>query len=455
MASKDQGLTADLRIVGVDARNALVQISEGQPYPHFDVTGRRRRGAYDTPRDMARHVVRATVSSVEGVLKTGLDTACGTGAFLVAMSEAGVPEIWGTDLDEVALAVARIACPRARIERRDALRHGDTVDLVCGNPPFVPPERQSRELRDQLRRRFPWLSGRFDLVVPFAATASQRVRAGGAVGLVLPFSAFVQPYGAVLRRRWVSRHRVTVLAGPQPFPGAAVHVGLVVMRVDAGPGPVPAHGIAADELLRLRTVPLSPALRPGDVDLTESMREHAVELGELCYVDTGLVAHGAAGGKERLISAEPGEGRVPYADAREFFAGTHRWLSYQPATMHRPKTPRLFESPKIVIQRIRGKGPIRAEVDRNGIYVGHTCTVVLPQDPSVDLDHLLLLLRSPLVDGITRIERGQRLDLYPRDVAAIPLPRAWLADPSIPLEEAFQLRPVQIRRLHDMAASDG
>ena len=453
IAEQDLGLTADLRPVAVDGRQAVVRIEQGQTYPGWDGTGRRKRGAYDTPRDLARRVVHAASSAVDGELRTGLDTACGTGAFLVAMAEAGVPEIFGTDLDEVALAVARIACPRARLLCDDALKHGVEVDLVCGNPPFVPPERQDRRLRDELRRRFPWLRGRFDLVVPFAATAAQRARAGGGVGLVLPFPALVQPYGSVLRRRWVQRHRLTVLQGPQPFPGASVHIGVVVMRVGAGPGPVPAHGIAADELLRLETVPLSPVLRPGDVDLSEAMRACSEQLGELCLVDTGLVAHGPDGGKARLISDEPGEGRVPYADAREFFAGTHRWLAYEPQGMHRPKSPTLFESPKLVVQRIRGQGPVRAAVDREGIYVGHTCTVVLPRDPRIELEHLLELIQSPLIDGLIRIERGQRLDLYPRDVSAIPLPQAWLSDPSVGLAEAFGLRAGQVRRLEQIAAA--
>ena len=36
--------------------------------------------------DYARRVVRATVRAVEGEARSGLDTACGTGAFLLAMA---------------------------------------------------------------------------------------------------------------------------------------------------------------------------------------------------------------------------------------------------------------------------------------------------------------------------------------------------------------------------------
>src|SRR5690606_41165788 len=122
----------------------------------------------------------------------------------------------------------------------------------------------------------------------------------------------------------------------------------------------------AHELLRLDAVPLEPELRPGDVDLVEAIRARSVPLGELAHVDTGLVAHGPGGGKARLLRDGPGPGRVPYADARDFFAGRHTWLVWEPALMHRAKDPAVFEAPKLVVQRLRGRGPVRAAIDREG-----------------------------------------------------------------------------------------
>ncbi|MEQ1507839.1 MAG: hypothetical protein ABMB14_36760 [Myxococcota bacterium] len=450
VADRDLGLTANLTVVDPDHRLVIARIDRGQTFPALDPTGRRARGAFDTPMELARRVVRATIKAVEGEVRTGLDTACGTGAFLLAMTEAGLPEVYGTDVDEVALEVAAVAVPTARLAKDDALRHGPLCDVVCGNPPFVPPERQDKALRLELRRRFPWLHGRFDLVIPFASTAVDRVRPGGAAGLVLPYPSLVQPYGTVLRRRWVSKHRIATLVGPVPFPGAAVEIGVVVLVADRGPAPLPS-GVVPEELMRLDTVPLDPTLSPGDVDLVDQIRARSAPLGSLAWVDTGLVAHGPEGGKAALIHDAPGGGRVPYADAKEFFAGQRRWLEYRPGAMHRAKSPALFEPPKIVIQRLRGRGPVRAAVDRQGTYVGHTCTVVVPRDRRVDVDRLCTLLTSPIVDGLVRIERGQRLDLYPRDVAAIPIPTQWLDDPSVPLETAYGLRPDQVKRLTSIA----
>ena len=151
----------------------------------------------------------------------------------------------------------------------------------------------------------------------------------------------------------------------------------------------------------------------------------------LALVDTGVVAHQPGGSREHLISDTPGRGCVPYADAKEFFKGKRRWLSYQPNRMHRAKNPKTFEHPKIVIQRIRGQHGIKAEVCRDGVFVGHTCTVVQPNEPKLSLERLLDLIRSPVVHWVLAIERGGTSDLYPSAVSAFPIPKRWVDNPEI------------------------
>lgn len=447
IAETDLGLTKKLTTCPVGHSRALITVQAGQAYPTPDNGGRRKRGAFDTPPEMARETVAKALAAARVPVRTGLDPACGTGAFLVAMQEAGVPEVRGTDLDELALAVARIAAPGAIVEIGDALQPAELVDMVAGNPPFVPPERQDKQLRLRLRSRFPWLRGRFDLVIPFAAVAVQSTRPGGAVGLILPAAAMVQNYGAPLRKQWVERHRIAAIEGPMPFPGASVDVVRVVLCADDGPAEIADTGVQAEALLSLEHVPLVRSMRPGDIELVEQVRGMSIPLGEFATIDTGIVAHGAHGSKERLLHNEDGPGRVKYADAREFFSGKHRWLDYAPERMHRAKRPALFESAKIVVQRLRGSGPVRAEIDNDGIYVGHTCTVVKPDDDRLPLPRLLDLVRSTLACGVIRIEKGSRLDLYPRDVASFPVPRAWLTEPTLPLEQAWGLDDKQVARL--------
>jgi hypothetical protein len=86
------------------------------------------------------------------------------------------------------------------------------------------------------------------------------------------------------------------------------------------------------------------------------------------------------------------------------------------------------------------------------MFLGHTCTIVQPHDDLVDLQTCLALVQSPLVLGVLRVERGRCLDLYPRDIAAIPIPHGWRAGDPQTLGEALGLTAEQAERLSWLGA---
>ncbi len=452
IAARDLGLDAGLRVVKPDDPVAVVRVPQGAGYPKGAPGQRKALGAFDTPRAMAARAVAQGLQAVEGPVERGLDPACGTGTFLLAMHEAGVPGVHGEDLDPAALAVARVLVPSATLELRDGLAEGPEVDLVVGNPPFVPSERQDKAQRKAVRRRLPWLHGRFDLAVPFAWYSAQRLRPGGGLCLVLPSAMLVQPYGLELRRRWLARHRITWLGWPEPFPGARVRVVLLALCAGRGPAVLPPHGVPPGELLALPAVPFSAALRPGDAGLLSRLRQASVELGSLFEVDTGVVVHGAGHRRADLVGDEPGPGLLPYADARDLRSGRRRWLDYQPERMHRPKRPALFEGPKLLVPRVVADRALEVHVDPGGLWVGHTVTVLRPTGPAPTLERVAELLRSPAVRAILRLERGERMDVYPRDLRALPVPRMWLTHPEAPLQRAWGLSEDDWARLCEVGA---
>ena len=436
----DVGVGARLQRVKPTSSIAVAVFRAGQPVPLFNSAGRKRRGAWDTPRSLALELVGGD---------DVLDPACGVGAFLVAASERGARRLRGWDVDPVALAVARVALPNADLELCSAFDRDDGADWVVCNPPYVASEHQDKELRRALVEEFPWLRGRFDLAVPFAAHAVCLARRRAS--LVLPSPLSSQPYAASLRREWLRRHRFLKWSASRPFGSAMVEVMAAVLAIDEGAGPMPWKDAPhAEELLGIRDAPLDVLLERGDTQIVAALRRSEVTVGELCEVDTGVVAHGPKGGKERLLRDEPAEGLVPYVDAKDMRDGRVRWLDYRPDEMHRPKRPQLFERAKILVQRLRGPHPVRAAVDRAGWYAGHTLTVVQPRGP-LDLDRLFTLLTSPLMDGLLRIEKGERLDLYPNDIKGLPVPAGWLEGCHDTLEEAFGLDPRQAGRLQALA----
>jgi SAM-dependent methyltransferase len=406
-------------------------------------------GAFYTPRPVAERAVELALAAADAAPRRALDPSCGEGVFLGILESLGLESIEGWDIDGRALAVARERAGRARLVERDALLdeglHPDPYDLVVGNPPFVPPEEQGGPYRARLRRRFPWLHGRFDLAVPFASLAADLLRPGGGLCLVLPTPLLSQPYGRELRRTWLARHRITHIGDRFLFPGAAVEVRLVALRAGAGPAAVGPEGIHASELLGIPNAPITTFHRPGDLALLEDVRAASRPLGSLARVDTGLVAHGVRGGKELLLSEAPGPGRVPFVDARDLAQGRRRYLIYEPSLMHRPKDPSLFEGPKLLVGRILGRREVFARVDRENLYAGHTLNVVRPHEGAPSPERLLEIIQDPLQRGILLLEKGERLDLYPADLAAMPVPRV---DPgSGDLASALGLKDASRERL--------
>ena len=431
------------------AEGEKLTVSAGAPIPMADAEKVQRGGAFDTPPDLARRVVALARAAATRPLRRAADPTCGAGAFLVALEEAGLAEISGVELDPAAAAVARVAAPRARVEVGDCLDVTERVDLMVGNPPFVAPRRQSLALRGRLRARLPWIEGRCDLALAVAALAAERVEDGGGLGLVVPASLLFEPYGRPLRARWLQAHAVTALEGPQGFPGATVKVWALSLGIGAGPASLPG-GMPAAEALALPDHPFDPALRAGDGAILGQIEGRSGPLGALCRIDTGVVSHGALGGKGRLLCESAGVDTVPYVDAADLVAGRQRHLRYVPGEMHRPKSPGLFLPPKVLVQRIHGGGPVRCWADHSGLFAGHTLTVVQPQAGALSVEAVVELLQDPLTAGILRLRRGQRLDLYPHDLAALPVPDGWAGGASLGV--AWGLTEAQQDRLRALGA---
>ena len=133
-------------------------------------------------------------------------------------------------------------------------------------------------------------------------------------------------------------------------------------------------------------------------------------------------------------------------DAADLAQGRTRYLQYRPEEMHRPKRPTLFTGPKVLVMRIRGEGALRAWVDNEGRYAGHTLTVVRPFT-SMSAERVHAFLIDPAVLGLLRLLYGDRMDIYPKALRALPVPRRWLDDASVGLAEAWGISAEEVERL--------
>lgn len=446
------GLTSSLRKVPIGSRAAIVRVNAGARYPVVAHKARYTLGVHDPPVDLARRVVEQCLAASDGVANVGVDIACGSGAFLVAMAEAGLTELYGMDTSTLCLEVAAVACPSARLLRDDPTKHGPPADLLVGAAPYTPRSDLDASRRFDFRHRFPWLGRTLDVVSGFAASASERARPGGGIGLLLPTDALVRPHGSPWRARFVRRHRIFELVGPISLPGVRVDASILVAQAGSGPSPLPAYGLAAEEALDVHNVVLDPERRPGDIALMRCIEQHSIPLGELADISGGI--HVVGPGEivpADLLTGRPGEGRVPFAESRGFFAGDRRWLLYKPGRLHRATSREIHERPKVVAMRSRARGGMRSEVDRSGVFVGASLTAVAPLAGGVSPESVQALLSAPAIEGWLRVRHGRVTDLTPRVLAEIPFPKAWLDGDSGSLSSAWGVSEAAIESLEDRA----
>lgn len=218
------------------------------------VARRTALGQVFTPPELAA----ALAELIPGTPESVLDPACGDGSLLVAMADLlharGVAasevlgRLVGWDRDPCAawLARARLVewadahgvTTAPVIEVRDALAVSEErFAAVIANPPYLEAKRMRGAepgLRERLRRRFPGLSGAWDLYCAFLHRAEELVAPGGHAAFLVPSKVLQARYAASLRRAWLAEGplRLTRVVDcatlkPPPFPGTSVYPALL------------------------------------------------------------------------------------------------------------------------------------------------------------------------------------------------------------------------------------
>jgi SAM-dependent methyltransferase len=192
-------------------------------------------GQFFTPAPLARLVVALT-----GVHPgdTVLDPTCGAGTFLVLAAELGA-SVHGIEVDpELAalcrlnLALHEVPADRVRVDNLFAAEPRRPFDVILANPPFSVPITDPTVLA---RYTLAHDRARQQSDVLFLEAAHARLRPGGRLGVVLPWSVVSNPRFASLRA-WLAERfvRKAIVGLPEgvfrPFGGAAGRAALVVLE---------------------------------------------------------------------------------------------------------------------------------------------------------------------------------------------------------------------------------
>ena len=282
-------------------------------------------------------------------------------------------------------------------------------DAVVGNPPYVR-VRTLKEIGDPNVGYYE--SGIFycakhvwDIYMLFAEQAQRLARTGGACSFIMPIQTLHQPNALALRdllldKCWV--REIVDLSNLRVFEEALVKTCILVYSpisdrtaesVSLRIPPDPDLELAPTTSIAYSTLMQSPghSFKP-DLLTTKGLLDKivacSIPLGDMFYVTFGLrsCAPGKGqGGKDRLILATRStQNARPYMEGREIgrfetdWAG--RYIDYVPDQMYSPRTPALFEQPKLVAQSMLSKKRLVATFDPDHKYVEQSLVCIVPRD---------------------------------------------------------------------------
>jgi hypothetical protein len=295
----------------------------------------------------------------------------------------------------------------------EAMKSGG-FDCIIGNPPYI----RVRVFKglypaqaEYLERTYSCAKHVWDIYLLFYERAIALLKLRGKVSFIVPIQTLHQPNCESLRDmllRQTAVLEIADLAKIRVFEGAIVKNCVLVCQKGHAPGnritirsPSDPRGLFSGPTatwsqdaatknpgMSLKADMLSPRKK-----LCDRLRSKSWKLRELCYSTFGLrsCARGKGqGGKDRLITSNhKARNAKPYLEGRDIerFAihPTGRFIRYYPKQMYSPRSPTLFEMPKIVSQTMLSKKHLVATYDDARFYVEQSLACIIPHGILTDV----------------------------------------------------------------------
>ena len=358
-----------------------------------------------------------------------------------------------------------------------AVKENPGWDAVVGNPPYIRAETADKDQRAYLMnsKHYRMLVGRFDVFLPFVEKGVfSLTKNGGNFGMIVPRAFLRINYSEKLRESALKNTSFAAIVDFEDilvFEDAAIYtcIPIISKKIPTKESSVSAYigdknnginyigKIAQEIFLMLAGFSIRLNITPKIIHFKENIDQKSISMGSVCYCITGLVGHDSNTGAsvDRLIHSTPlNDTCKPYIEAKEWDGrysslSPHRFIEYKPELMHRPKFPELFESQKILIQRITSGNYIKATIDFNRVYVNHVlncCTKLedvihlggrlnvdaksLHPDPNYDLKYILSLVSSRLIGFYHNQFLSPALDIFPETIRQLPIRRITFTTPA-------------------------
>lgn len=278
-----------------------------------------------------------------------------------------------------------------------ALLDNPGFDAVIGNPPFIDKKHIVRQLPEcdsfwKQSGTFETARGIYDAYMLFVERGKSVCAERGVVSLLTPIPWLTQSEGGTLRRYVQRSGRVSIMdfSEDQHFDDALVKV--VALMVTRG-SPSDQVVVQKGEAQRaLKTAELDEVFSgqfridvPTDyLAILRKIKRSSVSLGSVYTPTFGLRACSRELGrfdKGHFVRVR-NECRTPvkYIESKNLRNGNvewdGRWLDYRADEIYSPRTPELFEQPKILVPSLLSRRFLKAVLDREGYYADQSLVCI-------------------------------------------------------------------------------
>lgn len=299
-------------------------------------------------------------------------------------------------------------------------------DIIIGNPPYVSIWKIQADAKKIYEKIYKTASGHYDLYVLFYEMGLSVLKGSGVLSYITSNKWMAQSYGSELRKLFLSKKIISLLdfSAHQVFDSATVDTQITVLensestedyniqiyKHDSVDLPILtdlSYKHINTSIFKLHEdLNFKINLTEETIRLIEEINNTTVPLAEILYTSKGAELHSTKEKikKEVYIKEEYENGLKNYIEGKYFEkyrVKSIKYLDYQPQKHKAPVFPELFESKKIIVKNVVGRGGIQAILDDKSLYNNDAIINAVPYDTLAGLQYRQVknVLTTKLIDN--------------------------------------------------------
>ena len=406
-------------------------------------SSRKATGSYYTPAIIAGKMVEHLTekNNMEG--KTIFDPCCGTGTFLLQMPKSvAVENLYGNDIDEIAVSIARINLAlKYRTKDQELLyshifcknyllfEKEEYFDFIIGNPPWG--YRFSEEEKHMLREKYRCACGSYiESYDVFTEQAVSNLKYGGVLSFLLP--------EAILNVRSHRQIREYLMEGNSfqylEYMGevfAHVQCPCIIMQILHNHRRMDCTGMTVNDGARLYTIHTARKLQPGCFCFATTDEEYRI-LRKIEHIEQKATLSGNArfalgivtgDNKKYITNVKTAENEVILKglDIHKFrYTAGGNYIAYQPEVFQQTAPAEYYRAKQKLLYRFICRRLVFAYDDRQTLSL-NSCNILIPEIEGLDIKYVLAVLNSRLAQFYFE-KSFQSLKVLRSHIEQIPIP---------------------------------